>query len=370
MQKDEEDILQDWIIYHAYLFGLNNLHIIDNHSGQPSKKILEYYRLQGLNVYTRSDYTKKGDYICELIKANSDHCDLAIPLDLDEFIGGLSLKMKSEEQLIEFAKKCLCFDPNFYLNHYSDLRINGKITQQMAFVHFIRHGYLDGRLPCQSEKMINYTDSECLLYLEKNQYMIFKNHPEWFITCDKEDILKMINNLPIYGRYAFSFYMTSRNSQLEYSQPIEEIVCFDQVDLEDYQGKGNYNKKFFQTKSIVKLDHGHHYGQVENLTQFECLNAPLFLFHFHHRGIKKLVEKCMNDIQGFGFVKNIENQQELKEKLKLGVPGAHNIETYLNYLTKGPYSLFMYENEGIKINILSKKISSLKSLTDKLFENN
>ena len=30
MQKDEDDILNEWIIYHAHLVGLDNLYIIDN----------------------------------------------------------------------------------------------------------------------------------------------------------------------------------------------------------------------------------------------------------------------------------------------------------------------------------------------------
>ena len=87
----------------------------------------------------------------------------------------------------------------------------------------------------------------------------------------------------------------------------------------------------------------------------------LVLFHFHHRGITKLIEKCKNDILGLGHIKNIEDHRELKDKIKQNIPGAHNINTYLNYLIKGPYSLSMLEDDGIKITKLSEKLSLLKS---------
>jgi len=90
MVKDEEDIIHEWINYHGYLFGIDHLHLINNNSQQATLDILEYYRRHhGLNVYHRDDYSKKGDYICELIRANSHLCDIAIPLDIDEFIGVL-----------------------------------------------------------------------------------------------------------------------------------------------------------------------------------------------------------------------------------------------------------------------------------------
>lgn len=298
MQKNEEDILDEWILYHSYLFGIENIHIIDNNSSNESLEILHYYQKMGLNIYTLDDYSKKGDYICDLIKQNMDDCDIAIPLDIDEFIG---LHQKT-------------IDNN---NSYDKL-------------------------------------------IEKNKMLIFENLPELFLSCDKDLILKEFSNLPKHGRYAFKHYLTSRNNKMDYDCPIEDVINFDLVNMENHFGK-NCNKKFFWAKELLSLDHGNHYGKVKNYHQLEFISTDLILFHYHHRGIRKLIEKCKNDILGLKHVKDINNCKELLDKIKQGVPGSHNISTYLKYYEKGPLSLTMSEDEGMKIYTLSEKIKYLKS---------
>jgi hypothetical protein len=84
------------------------------------------------------------------------------------------------------------------------------------------------------------------------------------------------------------------------------------------------------------------------------------MFHFHYRGIRKLIQKCRNDILGLGYVKDINNQKELNRLVKEQAPGAHNIATYLQYLIKGPLSLSMSDDNSIKITALSDKLKELK----------
>lgn len=360
MQKDEDDILHEWIIYHSYLFGIKNIYIIDNNSDEKSKNILDFYQTKGLNVFTRPDYSRKGEYICELIKNVSSDCDIAIPLDLDEFISVVDVKNIPKEFALKFASQCLSFDPSFYLKQYPDIQATGKLTEHAALEHFIKYGFSSGKLPCPIGQERSLSERVCLDFMENNANLILKNHPEWGISCDKEQILSIINSLIPSGRYAFMYYLASRNNELEYQSPIEDVFFFDKVDMENHLGKGNYNKKFFDAKLLQGLDHGHHYGRVEGLSQFQCRETQLFLFHYHHRGVKRLVQKCKNDIRGFGHVKNIDDQKELKEKIKQNVPGAHNIETYLNYLCKGPYSLYMSEDGAMEIKVMSEKMTFLK----------
>lgn len=360
MQKDEEDILNEWIIYHSYLFGIENLYIIDNYSSHQSLEILNYYKNIGLNVYTRADYSKKGEYIYELIKEQEKSCDIAIPLDLDEFVGIVDLEAMDRNLLIKFARYCLSFDSSYYLNRYPEIQSKCKMNEYLAFNHFVKDGFIEGKWPCAEENINQCSESECLSYMVKNEQLILKNHPQWVISCDKERILNLLNHLPDYGRYAFSYYLSSRNGEMEYKNPIEDVIYFDKVDMENHLNRGNCNKKFFNARKLHALDHGHHYGRVEGLTQYQCLCTNLVLFHYHHRGIKKLIEKCKNDIMGLGHIKNIEDHRELKDKIKQEVPGAHNIATYLNSVLKGPYSLYMLEEDGLKITKLSEKIALLK----------
>ena len=254
MQKNESDILSQWIEYHSKIVCYENIYIIDNESTDNSLEILNKFKQEkGINVCIRTDYQKKGDYICELI--NQNPCDMAIPLDLDEFIG-----------------------------------INE-----------------------------DYNNIEKI----------------------KEELFRLIDlNCP---KYSFSNYLTSVNTKLYYNNPIEEIEYYSYVNV-----KSN-NKKFFNGKyKLLSLDHGNHTGKIENCNENDYYVTKLFLFHFHYRGLYKLIEKCKNDILGLNKnIKNINDILELKNLLKMKQLGYHNLETYIKFLEDGPYSLLMHKSDKL-----------------------
>ncbi len=93
MQRNEDDLLEPWIKYHGAMFGLENLHIIDNGStNAKTLEILSRYEAEGVNVERRysdrEDYTRKGEIIGELVLRleREDPCDFYILLDCDEFV--------------------------------------------------------------------------------------------------------------------------------------------------------------------------------------------------------------------------------------------------------------------------------------------
>ena len=87
MVKNEVDIVEDWLKYHGTLFGYNNLNIIDNMSDDGTYEKLQEYVKKGIRLSRELDYTKKGDYMNELIhKPDQGDYDIAYPLDIDEFI--------------------------------------------------------------------------------------------------------------------------------------------------------------------------------------------------------------------------------------------------------------------------------------------
>ena len=88
MVKNEEDIIEYWINYHGSIFGYRNLHIIDNNSDDGTyEKIMKYKKI-GVNIYREPDYKLKGKLLTGLIKEQQkiDAYDLAIPIDIDEFV--------------------------------------------------------------------------------------------------------------------------------------------------------------------------------------------------------------------------------------------------------------------------------------------
>lgn len=49
--KDEIDIVREWVMYHGYIFGFQNLYIIDNMSVDGTyEKLLEFQQTHGCNV--------------------------------------------------------------------------------------------------------------------------------------------------------------------------------------------------------------------------------------------------------------------------------------------------------------------------------
>lgn len=358
MQKDEDDILEDWIIYHAYLFGISHIYIIDNYSKQPCLSILQKYQNFGLHWYQLPDYSKKGDYLLNLIKNTTNDCDIAIPLDVDEFIAMVDLNNMSYDFSHHLSQLCLSFDKNYYINKYPQVLTEAH-NDKAIFEHFVKKGFHLHWSPCEPHKLKTINENEHNTFINENQNLILKNYPASTISCDKSQIKNYFDKLPKYGRYSFYYYLTSRNSEIDCDDPISTIKTFDLIDYEFYNGKINLNKKFFDPQTIQFLDHGNHHGRVAGLNQNQYLNTHLVLLHYHHRGVRKLIEKCKQDIQGLGIVQDINNVQELKDKIAKQVTGAHNIQTYMTYLTTGPGALCVFDDEGIIISTLAEKIKEI-----------
>lgn len=85
MVKDECDIVKDWILYHGYLFGFENIYIIDNYSTDGTYEIINEFK-DYINIFREDDYKKKGIYMTLYIKTYSHLNELSFPIDIDEFI--------------------------------------------------------------------------------------------------------------------------------------------------------------------------------------------------------------------------------------------------------------------------------------------
>jgi len=86
MVKDEVDIIKDWVLYHSFLFGFNNIYVIDNYSVDGTYEVINKYKSL-INIFREANYKKKGIYMKNLINkycVNNDK--IAFPIDIDEFI--------------------------------------------------------------------------------------------------------------------------------------------------------------------------------------------------------------------------------------------------------------------------------------------
>lgn len=83
---NEADIIEDWLKYHGYVFGFENITVVDNYSTDGSFEILSHYnKTQKLNVLREPNFWQKGKRISDLVKSLAPGT-VAIPLDIDEVI--------------------------------------------------------------------------------------------------------------------------------------------------------------------------------------------------------------------------------------------------------------------------------------------
>jgi len=114
MQKNEAHCLEPWVRYHGYLFGFENIFIIDHHSNSPKVvDLLQKYKNYGLNIIYLPEDAKFQDK--GLIVASEIHrieelkkVDFVFPIDCDEFLflkSDSHVETCSREKIYEYLCK-------------------------------------------------------------------------------------------------------------------------------------------------------------------------------------------------------------------------------------------------------------------------
>lgn len=93
MHKNEPTYLETWIKYYGYLFGFENLYIVDNGSKRENiDHIVDIYSKSGchffLNYPKKEHFLQKGEIMGEIIRTHIDHepHDFILPMDCDEYL--------------------------------------------------------------------------------------------------------------------------------------------------------------------------------------------------------------------------------------------------------------------------------------------
>jgi hypothetical protein len=86
MTKNEYDLIEDFIIYYAYIFGYNNIIIIDNMSThQVVLEVYNKYKNLGVTIYQEEEYDQSTNYT-KYMNMYKLTCKFLIGVDTDEFI--------------------------------------------------------------------------------------------------------------------------------------------------------------------------------------------------------------------------------------------------------------------------------------------
>ncbi len=93
MQKDEGLLLDAWLRYYGYLFGFENIEVLDNGSrDRLTTGILEQFEAAGVVVHRQYDaiehFEAKGSIVAGIIEGwdAAREYDFALPCDIDEFL--------------------------------------------------------------------------------------------------------------------------------------------------------------------------------------------------------------------------------------------------------------------------------------------
>eukprot|EP00232_Nephroselmis_pyriformis_P026119 CAMPEP_0182864686 /NCGR_PEP_ID=MMETSP0034_2-20130328/7296_1 /TAXON_ID=156128 /ORGANISM="Nephroselmis pyriformis, Strain CCMP717" /LENGTH=456 /DNA_ID=CAMNT_0024996947 /DNA_START=68 /DNA_END=1438 /DNA_ORIENTATION=+ len=96
--RDEDALLEDWMMYHAHLFGVRNIHVWDDNSTDPEVvATLAAWKERGADIRVLPEdvgFMVQGDYTTLGLKNAIDHevrrsrrpPDFVVPLDIDEFL--------------------------------------------------------------------------------------------------------------------------------------------------------------------------------------------------------------------------------------------------------------------------------------------
>jgi len=109
MVKDEVDVIRSWIEYYGFLFGMENLYVVDNRSGDGTWEILQSYQARLGGLFQNPDYKAKGALMEHLFRTNAKANDWIFPIDIDEFVvfhetGSTTLSCDRERILAEIQR--------------------------------------------------------------------------------------------------------------------------------------------------------------------------------------------------------------------------------------------------------------------------
>jgi hypothetical protein len=283
MTRNDVESIEDWIIYHGYLFGLENLYLVDGSDDEEVLAIYDFYEKYGINVL-RTDVGLNGlaDEITSLMHKYKGEDNFLIKLDSDEFL--------------------TCVKPSLLRRRNSPRGILRMLKEKMRFAkgkparHEIK--YYDFLVPDYKELRVDFF-TEFFQGLPKSQYI-----------------------------YKAGLTTGSNPSQDCLGSPSEEIVEFTALESTDF-------KSFFHSDGFVTVDLGSHRG--ESVKADKVIYTGLCVVHYHFTGISDFVSRAKKVLLSHGFI-NEDDALEIQElKLEKLISNGetlslHKIDFYLSYL--------------------------------------
>jgi len=312
MTKNEPELIEDWVKYHAFIFGMENIHILDGSTDEYVLGIYRKYSADGLNVhFSDSGIDHLAQELTDLMHQHKGTGNFLIKLDTDEF---------------------LAFSDVF------DLRPRTRLGRKLRNV-FV--GRCDGRGRLKISSMIG------ALYDQPFRRRRFS------ANCRDE----FFAALPVTGqRYKASLVLWSMPRQEYSARPCYDILSFTHPQF-------THVKSFFHSDSFVSVDLGCHGGVSTN--NDGLIDTGLTVIHYHSTSIEDSIRRARQVLQAHSYIDVGDTAEQEYEKLAAlegrRISSFHKINLYLSYLRAKKHG------QTLSPNVLNRQHQAYRLSTSKKF---
>jgi hypothetical protein len=282
MTKNEIELLEDWLKYHGYLFGLENIHVLDGSDDQRVFDIYDKYKPLGLRVHFSSvGLNGLADELTLLMHAHKGSNNFLIKLDTDEFLAH-TLPV--------------------------DIGPEGRLSRTLHDRYHAAHRAEGGLSKWLIESVFDITHG--------NKKLCSANFTDFFEA------------LPITGQRYKASLTTWSVPQCKYvAHPARELVEFTQLQF-------THLKSYFHSESFLSADLGSHSGVSTN--NRGVVDTGLTLIHYHSTSVEDSVRRARQVLVSHEYIDvsdAIEIQRKKLSKLRVqGCDSYHKIDLYLKHL--------------------------------------
>jgi hypothetical protein len=283
MTKNEIELLEDWLKYHGYLFGLENIHVLDGSDDQRVFEVYDKYKPHGLNVhFSSTGLNGLAEELTHLMHAHKGSNNFLIKLDTDEFLA---------------------------YTLPADIGPKGKLSRALHQRYQPTRKAGGGLSKWLSETVLDPMHG-------KRQLRV-ANFNRFFEALPKTG-----------QRYKASLVTWSLPQHQYVAHPSRELVEFTQL-------RFTQMKSYFHSDSFQSVDLGSHVGVSTNNNGF--VDTGLVLIHYHDSSVTDSVRRARQVLVSHEYIDEsdaIESQREKLSKLRERgrVASFHKIDLYLRHL--------------------------------------
>jgi hypothetical protein len=278
MTKNEPELLENWILYHSYIFGLDNIYVLDGSDDSRALRVFEKFQPRGLTVrFSSAGLNELAGELTEMMHLYKGTDNFLIKMDTDEFLAYTP-------------------DPN------SIIKYEGT------------HAAIRESSYC---KLKNWLLSAGGLARPTNNKLQITNFKDFF------------ERLPVTGQsYKASFTCWSKPKTQSVKDICEEITVFSPLHMTDF-------KSFFHSSSFVSVDLGCHAGVSTNNSG--VIQTGLCIIHFHSTSVEDSARRARQVLLSHGYISEHDSSKEQvlqlqRLRLRGEIASFHKIDFYLQYL--------------------------------------